>query len=127
MQPSKSRAAVLSSRSAYRPRNRKMVRIHLRRRHLVVLAGFALFIFLRVWQKVNVDHQYRKNGALAEELKNVRSENLLLEARIEELRSMENINKVVREGLKMEEVPVITLREKNAFERLTDTISKKRK
>lgn len=117
----------MSARPVYRPRNRKLVRIHLKRKHLAALLMFAAFVLLRVWQNANVDHLHRSNGILKEELKLVRDENLALEAQIEKLRSMERLSQVVRDELQMEEVPIITLREKNAFERLTDTITRKRK
>jgi cell division protein FtsB len=107
-----------------RPRYRRFFRVHLKRKHLLWLLAFSLFIFIKVWQKTEVDHMNRRNGVLAEELKALRYENLLLEARIEELRSRERIAKIARNELNMVEVPTIKLQDKNAFERLTDQLSK---
>jgi hypothetical protein len=114
----------LPKKEVGRPHRQKFFRIHLERKHLRWLLAFALIIFLKVWQKTSVDHMNRRNGVLAEELKAVRYENLLLEAKIEELRSMERISHIARDEMNMVEVPKIKLQDKNAFQRLTDRFSK---
>ncbi len=114
----------ISSSTVARPRYRRFLRVQLKRKHLLWLLAFSLFIFIKVWQKTSVDHMNRRNGVLAEELKAIRYENLLLEAKIEELRSRERIAKIARNEMNMVEVPTIKLQDKNAFERLTDQFSK---
>ncbi len=111
------------SRGVQRPRRPRVLRLQFRRAHVLWLLAFAAVIFLKVWQKTFIDHMNRRNGVWADELKLLRYENLLLEAKIEELRSLERISQIAREQYKMIEVPKIKLQQKNAFERLTDRFS----
>ncbi|HPN34767.1 MAG TPA: hypothetical protein PK843_09650 [bacterium] len=111
------------ARGVQRPRRSRVLRLQLRRTHVLWLLAFAAVIFLKVWQKTFIDHMNRRNGVWADELKLLRYENLLLEAKIEELRSLERISQIARDQYHMMEVPKIKLQKKNAFERLTDRFS----
>ncbi|NLP10507.1 hypothetical protein GX408_08950 [bacterium] len=122
MKPNRS-AGRAFSRGVQRPRRPRVWRLQLRRAHVLWLLAFTAVIFLKVWQKTFIDHMNRRNCVWADELKLLRYENLLLEAKIEELRSLERISQIAREQYQMVEVPKITLQNKNAFERLTDRFS----
>lgn len=102
----------------------RFYRLQLKRRHLGWLAAFSVIILVKVWQTTSVDHLNRRNGVWAEELRALRYENLQLQAKIEELRSMERITRIARKELNMIEVPKIKLEDKNAFEKLTDQFIK---
>jgi len=94
------------------------------RKVLQGLLIFSLLFFIKVWQKVNVDYQYRRNGELEIELKTLRGDNALLAARIEELRSAERLTRIAAGQLHMVMVPKINLEEKNTFERLAAALDK---
>lgn len=86
---------------------------------LFALTIIAVLVFLKVWQKVNVDHQYRFNGKLQTQLSALEGENSLLEARIEELRSRERLIDLARKELHLVPVPTLKLEEKSVLDKLS--------
>ncbi len=103
----------------YQPAQRRSVAQARLRRILFLLMSIAILACLKVWQKVNVDHQNRFNGKLQAQLTALEGENALLEARIEELRSRERLGDVAREQLHLVPVPAIVLEEKSVLDKLT--------
>lgn len=93
-----------------------------RRRVLFALAIVACLVFTKVWQKVNVDHQIRRNARLEQELLTLRGETALLEVRIDELRSMQRMGSMEWERGKLVPVPTIQLEEKGMLDRIADKI-----
>ncbi|HOT98212.1 MAG TPA: hypothetical protein PLG50_03235 [bacterium] len=106
----------------YRPPARKSQYQRNRERVFVILGIIALLVFLKVWQKVDVDHQLRRNGALQQQLLTLQGENALLEVRIDELRSMQRMDDLARSDLKLVPVPTLKLKEKNILDKLIDIL-----
>ena len=106
----------------YRSRSHRSERSLVREQALVILAVLALLIFLKVWQKVNVDHQIRRNGKLEQELISLRGENALLEVKIDDLRSRQRMDRLEANQLNLVPVPTINLREKTILDVLSDKL-----
>ncbi len=108
--------------SRYRQPVRKSQYLRNREQVFFMLGIIAVLVFLKVWQKVNVDHQLRRNGALQQQLLTLQGENALLEVRIDELRSMQRMDNLARSDLKLVPVPTIKLKEKNLLDKLVDIL-----
>ncbi len=106
----------------YQVRPHKSDYLRVREQVIAVLAIIAVLVFLKVWQKVNVDHQIRRNGKLEQELLVLQGENALLEVRIDELRSMQRMGELAESRLKLVPVPTIVLREKGVVAKLVDKL-----
>ncbi len=109
-------------RSRYRQRKRRW-----QSKIFIWLFLFAVFSFVKVWQKTNIDYQYRRNDLLKMELNALQSENALLAAQIEELRSADRLTTIAAERLHMTYIPRIQLQEKTMFEKLTAKLDKLQK
>lgn len=97
------------------------------RKILIGLLIVTILSFLKLWQRVDVGSEYRRNDQLREELNSLQGENALLEAKIEELCSAERLTAIASEKLHMVQVPKISLQEKNALEKLTKKLDKLQK
>jgi hypothetical protein len=106
----------------YQPRRHQRQNQRSRQQVFVGLAIAACLIFTKVWQKVNVDHQLRRNGALEQELLTLRGENALLEVKIDELRSMQRMGDMTGKSLNLVPVPTINLQEKSILDKLADKL-----
>lgn len=93
-----------------------------RRQVFVALAVLACLVFTKVWQKVNVDHQIRRNAKLEQELLSLRGETALLEVKIDELRSMQRMGSMEGVRGRLVPVPTIQLEEKSMLDKLADKI-----
>ncbi|MBN2356774.1 hypothetical protein JXO59_11725 [candidate division KSB1 bacterium] len=94
------------------------------RQVLLALLVFAMFSFFKVWQKTNIDYQYRRNDRLQAELKMLQGENALLQGKIDSLRTEERLTPIATDRLHLILVPKIILQEKNTFEKLTEKLDK---
>ncbi len=113
----------MSPRTAkYQSRSRRQPSRRSRQQVFVALAILACLIFMKVWQKVNIDHQLRSNGKLEQDLLALRGENALLEVRIDELRSLQRMGQLAQRQLNLVPVPTINLQEKSVLDKLTDKL-----
>jgi cell division protein FtsB len=93
------------------------------KRVLLGLLSFAIFAFLKVWQNVSVDQMIRESQKLHDRLTSVHNENIVLEAKIEELKSMERITSIAGERLGLVNAPKINLEEKGTLDKIADKIT----
>ncbi|HNS72242.1 MAG TPA: hypothetical protein PKI81_02440 [bacterium] len=106
----------------YQVRPHKSDYLRIREQVIAILAVIAVLVFMKVWQKVNVDHQIRRNDKLAQELLVLQGETALLEVRIDELRSMQRMGELAESRLKLVPVPTIVLKEKGMVGKLVDKL-----
>jgi len=106
----------------YHSRPHKSQYLRNREQVFIVLGIIALLVFMKVWQKVNVDHQLRRNGELQQQLLTLQGENALLEVHIDELRSMQRMDELARRDLRLVPVPTLRLKEKNIIDKIVDIL-----